>query len=84
MMISPERYIEMIEDKSFENLIKERDCLIAEIRKFEKSIYKTKANAWQISPSPDVVYQCKLMYLAKLCEVIATTYNRVYVWGRDI
>ena len=84
MMISPERYIEMIEDKSFGSLIKVRNRLIAEIRKFEKSMPNQKDNGWQMSPSPDVVYQCKLMYLAKLCELISMTYNRVYVWGRDI
>ena len=32
MMIHPEGYIDMIEDKSYENLLKERDALLMKIR----------------------------------------------------
>jgi len=81
MMIHPEGYIDMIEDKSYENLLKERDTLLMKIREFEESMNKPKDERWLISPSPEVVYQCNLMYLAKLCELIQETYNRVYVWG---
>lgn len=34
-----------------------------------------------IHPSPEVVYQCNLEYLGKLCELIAEKYNQEYVWG---
>ena len=81
MMIHPEGYIDMIEDKSYENLLKERDTLLMKIREFEESMNKPKDERWLISPDPEVVYQCNLMYLAKLCELIQETYNRVYVWG---
>ena len=81
MMIHPEGYIDMIEDKSYENLLKERASLITKICEFEESIDKPKDKQWMISPSPEVVYQCNLMYLAKLCELIQETYNSVYVWG---
>ena len=36
MMISPATYVEELEDKSLEELIKERDKLIRSIRYFEK------------------------------------------------
>ena len=81
MMIHPEGYIEMIEDKSYENLLRERDALIAKIHTYESKLHEQKNNEWTISPSPEVVYQCNLLYLAKLCELIKETYNRVYVWG---
>lgn len=81
MMIHPEGYINMIEDKSYENLLQERDALIEKIHLFESSMHEPKGEEWMISPSPEVVYQCNLMYLAKLCELIKETYNRVYVWG---
>jgi len=83
MMIHPEGYIDMIKDKSYENLLKERDVLIARICEFEESMDKPKDERWLISPDPEVVYQCNLMYLAKLCELIQETYNRVYVWGEQ-
>lgn len=81
MMIHPEGYIDMIEDKSYENLLKERDALIAGIRLFESTIHKSKNKEWMMSPSPDVEYQRNLMCLAKLCELIHKTYNKVYVWS---
>lgn len=84
MMIHPEGYIKMIKDKSYENLLKERDALMKQIREFEDSMDKPRDDRWMISPSPEVVYQCNLMYLAKLCELIKVTYNRVYVWGDEV
>ena len=84
MLIHPEGYIEMIKDKSYENLLKERNALMKQIREFEESMGKPKDDRWKISPSPEVVYQCNLMYLAKLCELIKETYNRVYVWGDEV
>ena len=84
ILIHPEGYIEMIKDKSYENLLKERNALMKQIREFEESMGKPKDDRWKISPSPEVVYQCNLMYLAKLCELIKETYNRVYVWGDEV
>ena len=80
MMITPESYIEILEDKSYENLIKERDALIKEIREFEKNKDRL-GDKWMVHPSQEVRYKCSLQYLAKLCELIAETYNCVYVQG---
>ncbi|MBS4912598.1 MAG: hypothetical protein KHZ77_00330 [Veillonella sp.] len=32
-------------------------------------------------PGPEVEYQCKLMYLAALCDFIREKYNREVIWG---
>ena len=37
---------------------------------------------WQGWPSPEVVYQMELEYLAALCSMMHEKYNREYVWGR--
>lgn len=80
MMISLESYMESLEDKSYEGLIRERDALIKKIREFEKNKDRW-GDECMVHPSPDVVYQCNLQYLARLCELIAKTYNCVYVQG---
>lgn len=75
MMISPENYIDMIKNNSYYNLLKERDCLIREIRRFEKDKDKSSKEL-MMEPSPEVQYQMNLQYLAKLCQLISETYNR--------
>ena len=70
-MISPEVYIEEQKNKSYEELLVERDRLISDIKQFEGD----EKNEQVIEPSPDVVYQCNLKYLAKICELIAEKYN---------
>lgn len=82
MMISPDSYIEMIEDKSYYSLLKKRDCLVREIRRFEKDKDRS-GEEWMIHPSPEVRYQMNLQYLAKLCELISEVYNRECVWGNE-
>ena len=34
-----------------------------------------------VHPSPEVVYQSNLLYLAKICELINEKYNKECVWG---
>ena len=80
MMISPVNYIEMLEDKSYSSLLKERDVLIREIRRFEKDRDRYEEESMK-TPSPDVRYQMNLHYLEKLCELISGAYNREYLWG---
>ena len=70
-MISPEVYIEEQKNKSYEELLAERDRLISDIKQFEGG----EKNEQVTEPSPDVVYQCNLKYLAKICELIAEKYN---------
>jgi len=53
--------------------------LVEEIRAFEDHTYNPELE--MIHPSPEVVYQCNLEYLGKLCELIAEKYNQEYVWG---
>jgi hypothetical protein len=79
MMLSPEVFIVEYIDKSYSELISVRDELIVEIRNFEE--HKNDIQGGIICPSPKVVYQCNLEYLAKLCELISEKYNKEYVLG---
>ena len=63
MMISPQSYIEQQKDKTYSELLKERD--------------KLEENAIETS-SPDVVYQCHLEYLSRLCLLICEKFNKEY------
>ena len=73
MMISPDTYAEMFADKSYAELIKERDELIESIRDFEKN--SADEEAYMICPSPDVIYQMNLEYLSELCRLIREKYR---------
>lgn len=57
------------ENDTFEQLLQERDCLIAEIHELEKIVYSEDRSdeAWSICPQPDVRYQMNLDYLSELC-----------------
>jgi len=79
MMISPEGFIQEYLDRSYIELLKVRDKLIVEIRYFEK--HKSEPDELIIDPSPEVVYQCNLNYLSKICELISQKYNQEFVWG---
>jgi len=74
MMISPESYIDQLRDKSYEELLEEREKIIKEIREFEKT-YNKDSKEELISPSPKTIYICNLLYLGKLCELIVEKYN---------
>ncbi len=83
MMISPQGYISEHENDSFEQLIKERNSIIKEIKDLEKIVFSDDKTdpAWMIHPGPDVQYQMSLEYLAELCKFICDKYNREIVWG---
>ncbi len=66
----------MQNNKSYIDLIEERESLIRKIREFEENISSTDDFMISLSPSPEVVYQMNLLYLGKLCELIAEVYNR--------
>ena len=74
MMISPETFIENLKDKSYSELLYERENLLKKIYSFENGQNKSKEIF--ISPSPEVRYQVNLQYLGKLCELIAIKYNK--------
>lgn len=80
MMISPESFIEQYRYEPYAKLLKVRDKLIAEIRYFEK--HKDEPIELIVSPLPEVVYQCNLEYLAKMCGLISEKYNHEHVRGR--
>ena len=83
MMISPDSYLEMLKDKSYPELIRERDRLTGFMRKFEKNEAAGDRSdpAWNICPMPDVKYQVYFDYLTALCGVMHEKYNQEYVWG---
>lgn len=78
MMISPESYLEEMKALDYEELIKERDRLIHEIRHFEKHKDDVSVEPLQ-HPFPNVVYQVSLEYLSKLCEYMAERYNAEFI-----
>ncbi len=79
MMISPESYIDELKNKNYKELIKEKNKLLKEISDFENN--KIADEEYNIDPSPDVIYQCNLLYLSKLCELIADKFNKEYEWN---
>ena len=79
MMISPEAYIDELKNITYKELIKEKDKLLKEISDFENN--KIVDEEYNINPSPDVIYQCNLLYLSKLCELIADKFNKEYEWN---
>ncbi len=79
MMISPESYIDELKNKTYKELIEEKNKLLKEISDFENN--KIADEEYNINPSPDVIYQCNLLYLSKLCELIADKFNKEYEWN---
>ena len=79
MMISPDGFIAKHEYKSYAELLLVRDRLIKDIQYFEK--HRDEESEIQMRPSPEVIYQCKLLYLSKLSELIMEKYNEEYIRG---
>lgn len=79
MMISSFSYIEEQKNKSYKELLIEKNNLLKEISDFENN--KISEEEYNINPSPDVIYQCNLLYLSKLCELIAQKFNQEFEWG---
>ena len=67
-MISPKTFRGAFENTTLEEIIKERDKLIREIRRYEKG--KIPEEDYMIDPSPEVVYMMNNLYLAELCNLI--------------
>ena len=81
MMISPDWYVEDKKDKKYKELLVERDKLLKEIKDFENNNIPEKD--YMIDPSPEVIYQCNLQYLSKLCDLIYKKYNQELVWNEE-
>ena len=84
MMIAPDVFVKQFEDVPYLDLIRERDRLIGEVRRFEvKEMAGDRSDpAWGVCPMPDVRYQMNLEYLAGLCRLMQERYNEEYV-GED-
>ena len=84
MMIAPEVYVGGLKKKSYLELIKARDRLIRELRRFEKAEMAGDRSdpEWQYCPSPEVRYQVYFEYLAALCKLMCDRYNEEYVCGQ--
>lgn len=81
MMISPETYIDEWQNRSYLELVEERKRLQKSIQKYEESLEgEGVSDDIAYCPSPDVVYQCELEYLAKLCKLTSKTFNREIIW----
>ena len=68
MMIDSETFRKAFENATLEEIIKERDELIREIRRYEKG--KNSEEDYCVDPSPEVVYMMNNEYLAQLCYLI--------------
>ena len=67
-MIHPKTYRDSLEDVPLDKIIKERDKIIREIRRYEKG--KIPKEDYMIDPSPETVYMMNNLYLAELCNLI--------------
>jgi len=75
MMISPDYYVKTLKNKSYKQLLIERNKLLNDIYSFENESNNNMIDKQIFSPSPDVIYQMKLNYLAKICELIVKKHN---------
>lgn len=80
MMIAPETFAEMHKDDSYEELLRLRDEFLESIHSFEAADGNIEV---KMMPSPDVVYQMDLEYLAKVCELISEKF-RQRNWDDDV
>jgi hypothetical protein len=81
-MIDPESYIDGQKDKTYKELLEERERLLKDINNFEK-FGKIEGIEDGEDPEADLVYQVELLYLGKLFELISKRYNEEFVWGSE-
>ena len=74
MMIDPKDYRDSLEEAPLDKIIKERDKIIREIRRYEKG--KIPEEEYWIDPSPEVVYIVHNLYLVELCNLIIEKRSR--------
>ena len=68
MMIDPKTFRKGLENAPLDKIIRERDSIIREIRRYEKG--KIPEEDYCMSPSPETIYKCNQLYLAELCYLI--------------
>lgn len=69
-MISPESYVTELKNATYEELIRERGCLVAELVELEASMASEEEPEFLICPSDDVRYQMCLEYLVALSALM--------------
>lgn len=77
-MLSPESYIEELQNKTYKELLEVRDGLLDEIRDFEENFEEIMEEEPYISPSPDVVYQWNLEASGILFKLLSDKFNEKY------
>lgn len=84
MMESAESFAAALKGKSYHELRRVKNGLVAEVRGFEHERLVRADEGFclpgedLVCPGPDVVYQMNLAYLAKLCEKLAEQFNREF------
>ena len=75
-------YIGRYRTAPYTELIKARDRLISNIRKFEKNETAGVRSSFERTycPRPDAEYQMNLVYLAEICRLMQERYRAEYVW----
>lgn len=86
MMVSPETYMSFLQDKNYEELIKERDSLIDEIKGYEK----ISDDFIDMNPSREILYKYNHLYLSKVCELLSEKFtetglviDKKALWGKN-
>ena len=69
MMISPFAYNDLHQNDTLNDLIKERNQLIKEIKYFEKHKEELMNDEQLMCPTPAVVYKMNLQYLICICDL---------------
>lgn len=86
MMISIDTYIDERKNKSYKELIIERDKLLKDIYNYENSINNKTINIDNMvitETDPYALYQCNLLYLSKLLILIKDKYKEEYELNQD-
>lgn len=80
MMMSPEEYVYSHRDDSIEELIKERNSLIENLKELEKIVFDPdkKSTEWLTIPGPDVQYSFCCCFIVEICKLIRDKYNNEY------
>ena len=79
MMQDQQSYVESIKDYPYQDLIKEKDELVRDIRKLERQLFNNNQDQIEIRyPSPDVEYQVYLEYLSALTAYMSKRYNEEF------
>lgn len=68
MMINPKTFRDSFENATISEIIKERNQIIMEIRRYENG--KIPEDDYMMDPSPETVYMMNNLYLAELCNLI--------------